>query len=131
MSILHPNLNSLNKFSFFYKNHAEELLQYFVEQVLKTNRIEIGITNSDDKIYSSISFSDELNRIFIELKYSGGNFTITVYERSGDIEDAEFKLRFTGESSLWKKIPEGLIDMMQEVEFNHEPISYTPNSLDK
>jgi hypothetical protein len=131
MSLLHPNLNSLNQFSSFYKNHAEELLQCFVEQVLKTVPIEISITNSDDKIYSAVSFSDELNRIFIELKYSGENFIITIFEVSGDIEEAKFEFRFTEESSLWKKIPEGLIDMMQEVEFNHEPMSYTPNSLDK
>ncbi len=125
MTSLQPQIEILQEVPFANLNYASSLLDLILNKLATEMKLEIGVFEDRDGLGSAIGFdSDESEDVQLYLRYVKGRFVILLHENSEENCAAVFKYTIYEESSLYKRLPTLLCELMEKVSNTENPMTY-------
>ena len=133
MGSILPKIEKLQEIPELHEKYACSLLKLVLDKLLQEQELDIGIKRgaNPDEVYSIISFdSDELENCNIELTFSiRSRIELIVNDHSEDMFTSTFTYRIIEGTPIYKLLPVGLIDIMEEVVFEGESRKVSAKNL--
>ena len=131
MSSFLPRINDLNALPPINYNYAKTVLSLVIQNILALDEIEIAFGNQEQNgARSAIVFTvDDLERVIVSLEFIQPDFSLIIEDNSENSETSVFKYRISDHEELVNSIPEGLLDILQEVAYDGQPKTVNPKLL--